>query len=90
MIDIVENNPFTIIFQNDCRPKSGKFGVPLSSELMIKSLINTALNLKKLSIDIKIVPVSINYEFVIDNELEYNQTSNRAINPNIGLMDLMK
>ncbi len=40
--DVVEANSITTVFQNDERPRSGKFGMPRHPDNMIKSLIKVS------------------------------------------------
>ena len=64
--DVIENNNITTIFQNDTRPRSGKFNQPLNADMMIKMVLKAHRNLQKLKYDIKIVPVCINYDRIFD------------------------
>jgi len=45
--DVIENNLVTTIYQNDERPRSGKFNLPLYPDTSIKLLLKSYLGLKK-------------------------------------------
>jgi len=39
MQDVIQQNQITTIFQNDERPRQGKFGEPLFADYMVKLLM---------------------------------------------------
>ena len=62
--DVIEDNQITTIFQNDERPRSGKFSVPQHPDYMIKLLIKTFNQIQNKNIFI--VPVNICHDRVLD------------------------
>ena len=66
MEDVIDGNMITTIFLNDRRLRSGKFSMPMHSEISVKHIIQSYLALKKFNYDIVIVPVSIEYDRTID------------------------
>ena len=68
MQDVIENNPFTTIFQNDVRPRSGKIKKPFYPENMVKNILKSYNNLQIYKQNIKLVPVCINYERVFEEQ----------------------
>jgi len=57
---------------------------------MIKYIVNSFDYLNKLKYNVKLVPVSINYDFIFDQEYLSTQTLTGSIDPNTTLADIMK
>ena len=86
--DVIENNHITTIFQNDTRPRSGKFNQPLNPDMMIKMVLKAYRNLQKLKYDIKIVPVCINYDRIFDISFLVGEMVSGEFKPGTTLIDV--
>jgi len=64
--EVVGNNPFTTIFQNDQRIRSGKFSYPLMADNSIRLLLNAFQTMQKYKHNVYLVPISINYDRIFD------------------------
>lgn len=65
----IKSNTMTTIFQNDFRSRSGIINFPTTTETMIKSLAKSVSSLKEMNYSIKVVPVSITYDRILDTTL---------------------
>jgi glycerol-3-phosphate O-acyltransferase len=89
MQEVIENNQITTIFWNDMRPRSGKFNVPNEPEKMIKSLIKSFLDLRKLKYDFKIVPVCINFDRIFESSYLANEIITGQFKPGTKLVNVL-
>lgn len=64
--EVIENNAITTMYLNDERSKTGKFSQPSEPCNLMKMLLKSRIEIQKKSIDIKLVPVHLEYERVID------------------------
>jgi len=87
--DVIETNSITTVFQNDERPRSGKFSMPQRPDNMIKSLIKVSHQLKKMKISLKIVPVTINYDRVFDVNWFAEETMTGRLKPGTTMVNVM-
>jgi len=87
--DAIENNPITTIFQNDERPRSGKFNVPLYPDTMIKILIKTQRHLEKVKLKLKIIPVCINFDRVFDVDWFAEEVLKGKVTPDTTMIDVI-
>ena len=68
---VIENNQFTTVYQNDEMLKEGKLSLPASDDKMVKYLLASYPRLQMLKRNVKIIPVTINYErFLADKDLD--------------------
>ena len=86
---MIENNPITTIFQNDERPRNGKFNQPQKADNMVKHLLNSWDNLKKLKYQLIIVPVCINYDRIFDSKYFQEDVMKGIFKPGTTLFDIM-
>jgi len=70
MSAIIEKNQFTTVFQNDEMLQEGKLFLPDSHDKMVNCLLASYPQLRRLKREVKIVPVTINYErFLSEKDL---------------------
>ena len=77
------------MFQNDERLRSGKYNLPLTADSSIKLLLKSHTNLQKLKLDIKVVPVCINYDRIFEASYLANEMISGKFS-NLNLYELMK
>ena len=89
MQEVIENNSITTIFWNDMRPRSGKFNVPMDPEKMIKFLLKSYLNMRKLKYDFKLVPVCINFDRIFESSYLANEIITGEFKPGTTLAKVL-
>ena len=87
--DVIENNLVTTIHQNDERPRGGKHTMPLYADTSIKLILKSYLGLKKFQYDIKIVPISIEYDRIFDSKYLSTEVHEGIFKPGTRLIDVM-
>lgn len=90
MQEVIESNLVTTIYQNDERPRSGKFNLPLYPDNMIKLLLKSYLGLKKYQYDIKLVPVCIEYDRIFDSRYLSTEIQSGLFAPGTKLINVMQ
>ena len=90
MQDVIEQNPFTTIFQNDTRPRSGKIKKPFYPENMVKNILKSYHNLQIYKQNIKLIPVCINYERVFEEQYLTTEAITGKMQPETTFISLMQ
>ena len=72
--EVINHNQFTTVFQNYQQSTNGKFSLPLGPDHFIRLLIKGNTN-SKYRYKIQIIPISINYERVLDNQMKTDYTN---------------
>ena len=67
--DIINRDSITTLYQNCLRIRSGKISNPHKADESIEWILRSFENLKVRNYNIKIVPVSINYDRLFDSNL---------------------
>jgi glycerol-3-phosphate O-acyltransferase len=87
--EVVESNLVTTIYQNDERPRSGKFNLPMYPDNMIKLILKSYLGLKKYQYDIKLVPVCIEYDRIFDSKYLSTEIQRGLFAPGTKMINVM-
>jgi len=64
--EILENNQFTVLFQNEERLRSGKYSQTRQSEKSVKWLLEAYMNMASTAKNLVIVPVHVSYDRVFE------------------------
>ena len=64
--EILENNQFTVLFQNEERLRSGKYSQTRQSEKSVKWLLEAYMNMSSMAKNLVIVPVHVSYDRVFE------------------------
>jgi glycerol-3-phosphate O-acyltransferase len=87
--EVMEHNPFTTVFLNDTRPRSGKFNEQVRPDIMIKLLLKCFTEMAKLKYEVLIVPVSINSDRTFDSGYLADDMINGSLQPGTTLLNVL-
>lgn len=90
MEEVIDNNTVTTVFLNDQRSRCGKLCVPSQAEASVRQILKSYLALQKFRYDIKIVPVSIDYDRTPDSTIFSGDGRPGSLKPGANMVNIMQ